>query len=549
MSRRKGTTDISVEVPKDVAKKYAAVFTKHSLAERADDIARSIDRYGASEVAIDLQGLPKQVLEEMIPASGDRKGIVTLLKGFIRVLSDPKSKVGNLRLLPAALAKYLVTDAIDGWVYWNKEGEERLAYLVDSIEYHEGERESPASVTVSLKANRAAVREGRGNNQDVHGRSLTFRAGNIVGKSAADVLLEAGWLKETAELKAEYVKYFDRFKEYVPRMYEQFVTSGDAVSADSTSYRTERYFAAKGTRIINDEHLASRPITMRGDNEFWQEYIKGLDEGGVFSEIPVHPFMLGFDLERHQYAWFHIGNIEPYKYDAGVRNKLILPQEHRDLIDILTTDLSVFEEDIVRGKSGGTPILCYGKPGLGKTLTAEVYSEIIGKPLYRVDAGQLGTTIKEVEENLETVLKRAERWGAIMLIDEADVYIRRRGDDMNQNAIVAAFLRTLEYFNGLLFMTTNRIDDVDDAIISRMVALFKYETPTEDMRPKLWRVLAAQFDCKLAATVQGLAEAFADASGRDIKQLLRLTKRYCEKKKRPMDVDAFRICAMFRGLK
>ncbi len=193
--------------------------------------------------------------------------------------------------------------------------------------------------------------------------------------------------------------------------------------------------------------------------------------------------------------------------------------------------------------------MLHGGPGVGKTLTAEVYSEIIHKPLYRIDAGQLGTTIKDVEGNLETILKRAERWGAILLIDEADVYIRKRADDLNQNAIVAAFLRTLEYFNGLLFMTTNRSEEVDDAIISRMVAVFKYETPTLEMRPTLWFVLSSQFECKIDAKIDDLVREFPEASGRDIKQLLRLTKKYCTKKQVPMDLEAFRICAMFRGLR
>ena len=44
---------------------------------------------------------------------------------------------------------------------------------------------------------------------------------------------------------------------------------------------------------------------------------------------------------------------------------------------------------------------------------------------------------------------RAQRWGAVMLIDEADVYIKRRDDDITMNAVVGVFLRVLEYFNGL----------------------------------------------------------------------------------------------------
>ncbi len=543
----RGSAEVSIEVPKEVAKKYAAIFTKHGLDERADDIAQAFDRYGASEISVNLRALPKVVLEEMIPASGERKTVVNLLKGFVRILGDPKSKVGQLRLLPEALAKYLIKDAIDGWLYLNKDGQERVAYLVNTIKYYEGERDSPAYVSMSLIANRASVKED-GGSKDSHTRTVTFNAGDITGKSAAEVLIESGWLKETPELKAEYSAYFDSFRDYVSRTFAQFTAHGEAQETGH-SYHSDRYAVTTGTRIINDEPLAFRMITTRNDNEFWREYVKGLQEDGQFSEIPVHPYMLGFDLSRHNYAWFHIGNVKPYVYDDTVRDKLVLPQAHRDLIDILTADLSIFEDDIVKGKSGGTAILCYGKPGLGKTLTAEVYSEIIEKPLYRIDAGQLGTTIKDVEANLETILKRAERWGAILLIDEADVYIRKRADDLNQNAIVAAFLRTLEYFNGLLFMTTNRSEEVDDAIISRMVAVFKYETPTLEMRPTLWLVLSSQFECKIDAKIDDLVREFPEASGRDIKQLLRLTKKYCTKKQVPMDLEAFRICAMFRGLR
>jgi len=114
----------------------------------------------------------------------------------------------------------------------------------------------------------------------------------------------------------------------------------------------------------------------------------------------------------------------------------------------------------------------------GKTLTAEVYAEIIRRPLYRVHSGQLGLNVAQMEQVLKDVLTRAQRWGAVMLIDEADVYIKRRNDDMAMNAVVGVFLRVLEYFNGLLFLTTNRIDDIDEAIVSRCIALIKYSMPS-----------------------------------------------------------------------
>lgn len=101
--------------------------------------------------------------------------------------------------------------------------------------------------------------------------------------------------------------------------------------------------------------------------------------------------------------------------------------------------------------------MCVGSPGLGKTLTAEVYAEVIERPLYSIHAGALGTNADDIEKNLRTILTRAKRWNCVLLLDEADVFVMQRGASLTQNAIVAEFLRTLEYFDGLMFMTSNRV--------------------------------------------------------------------------------------------
>lgn len=191
-----------------------------------------------------------------------------------------------------------------------------------------------------------------------------------------------------------------------------------------------------------------------------------------------------------------------------------------------------------------------GAAGLGKTLTAEVYSEVVSKPLYRVHSGQLGTSATSVEAALADILKRASRWDSILLLDEADVYIRKRDNDLQHNAIVAEFLRTLEYFNGLLFMTTNRIDDVDDAILSRCIAVIRYETPPREDAIRLWRTLSDQFQIDIPDELIGqLVREFPNSSGRDIKELLKLTSRLCLSCNMPVSIEAFHQCAVFRGKK
>jgi SpoVK/Ycf46/Vps4 family AAA+-type ATPase len=182
-------------------------------------------------------------------------------------------------------------------------------------------------------------------------------------------------------------------------------------------------------------------------------------------------------------------------------------------------------------------------------LTAEVYAEIIERPLYRVHSGQLGLSVAAMEGALKQALMRAQRWGAVMLIDEADVYIKRRDDDITMNAVVGIFLRVLEYFNGLLFLTTNRIDDIDEAIVSRCIALIKFHPPNDEARRKIWAVMTEQFGLAVdAALLDDLVVAFPTASGRDIKGLAKLVAKYCHHRKVPPTLDVFGRCAIFRGI-
>jgi AAA+ superfamily predicted ATPase len=288
---------------------------------------------------------------------------------------------------------------------------------------------------------------------------------------------------------------------------------------------------------------------MRYKAEDQVEETKELMTKGLFTQLPVHFYVLMFHLDLHHYLWVHVNDMEPYRYQPELKDKLVLPEEQTDLIDILTAEMDVLMDDIVAGKSGGTTVLCAGPPGVGKTLTAEVYSEIIKRPLYRVHSGQLGLNVAAMETALKDVLTRAQRWGAVMLIDEADVYIKRRDDNIAMNAVVGVFLRVLEYFNGLLFLTTNRVDDIDEAIVSRCIAMIKFYPPDADDRRKIWRVMTEQFELDVdAGLIDSLVETFPAATGRDIKGLAKLVSKYCKHKGVAPDLGAFKRCSVFRGM-
>ena len=66
-------------------------------------------------------------------------------------------------------------------------------------------------------------------------------------------------------------------------------------------------------------------------------------------------------------------------------------------------------------------------------------------------------------------LQLATSWNAVLLIDEADVFLEKRGTaDLMRNSLVATFLRLLEYHSGMLFLTTNRVKAFDEAFLSRV---------------------------------------------------------------------------------
>ncbi|MGZ8956144.1 MAG: AAA family ATPase, partial [Methylovulum sp.] len=137
----------------------------------------------------------------------------------------------------------------------------------------------------------------------------------------------------------------------------------------------------------------------------------------------------------------------------------------------------------------------------------------------------------------------------VMLIDEADVYIKRRDNNIAMNAVVGVFLRVLEYFNGLLFLTTNRVDDIDEAIVSRCIAMIKYYPPDRDARRRIWQVMTEQFQLDIdEPLLEQLADIFPQATGRDIKGLAKLVAKFCQHKKVPPTLAVFKRCSIFRGL-
>ncbi|KAF9771534.1 hypothetical protein IL306_010823 [Fusarium sp. DS 682] len=84
----------------------------------------------------------------------------------------------------------------------------------------------------------------------------------------------------------------------------------------------------------------------------------------------------------------------------------------------------------------------------------------------------------------------ATTWNVIILFDEADVFLESRdltSNSTTRNALVAVFLKHLEYFSGIVFLTTNRLGSIDAAIKSRIHLSLSFGPPAADVRRQIWR--------------------------------------------------------------
>jgi SpoVK/Ycf46/Vps4 family AAA+-type ATPase len=192
---------------------------------------------------------------------------------------------------------------------------------------------------------------------------------------------------------------------------------------------------------------------------------------------------------------------------------LVVPKPTRELFRGLCRRFgsgSGWGSDFVEGKGKGNIVLLHGPPGVGKSYSAgkcrtlrindsrkagaltclECFAEEVRRPLISLTSSDLGTEPTAVEQKLSRWFDLAKVWNAVLLIDEADVFLEHRSDtDLIRNNLVAIFLRTLEYYAGILFLTTNRIRTFDQAIISRIDLSLYFPALSQDQRVQIWQIL------------------------------------------------------------
>jgi SpoVK/Ycf46/Vps4 family AAA+-type ATPase len=181
-----------------------------------------------------------------------------------------------------------------------------------------------------------------------------------------------------------------------------------------------------------------------------------------------------------------------------------------------------------------------------------------------VTCGDIGTNPEAIEKYLETVLYIGELWGCVVLLDEADVFLEERSlADLERaypaiianpcpaylmklgNAMVSVFLRVLEYYEGILVLTSNRVGTFDEAFKSRIQLALHYPNLSEADRRKIWGNFIKTLDeveenvdlADLEDRVDDLARH--KMNGRQIRNAVTTARQLAQYRKQTLDYGHF----------
>lgn len=242
-------------------------------------------------------------------------------------------------------------------------------------------------------------------------------------------------------------------------------------------------------------------------------------EGNGIPDLWQYPNLVyGYSLTAKKWGEFKLKDLSQISFREDAMSNLVLEDTKKKLL-LTVTDTPNQPKDFIDGKGGGVIFLLHGPPGVGKTLTAEATAETLKRPLYSISVGELGTNPETLENRLRQILDLASAWKAVLLLDEADIYLEARASgDVVRNSMVGVFLRLLEYHQGVLFLTTNRVTDFDEAFKSRISLAFAYK-PIDDVRDQVWakilKNVSSDLDPKECAKL-------GNFNGREIKNMVAL---------------------------
>lgn len=295
------------------------------------------------------------------------------------------------------------------------------------------------------------------------------------------------------------------------------------------------YMYLKGNQYVLEKHIVtcirdnrvivdSEGLDKFDNKPFNFELIKNMDEEMNDEHYSIIiPFVGVYSMGTNKcWGMSHVKDLTSVKYQSDSFDYLVLEENKKSILKGLIKCHRKDLYDFIEGKGQGMIFLLNGPPGVGKTLTAEATSEFLERPLYNVNVGDLGTNPEVMEGIMERIIEYCERWGAIILIDEADIFLEEREfSNIIRNALVSTFLKFLEFNKGIMFLTTNRLKSLDEAVKSRVNMFISYSALNYNSRKNVWNSIIKKWNLDIPEKYINQVSEYK-LNGREIRNYMRL---------------------------
>ena len=168
-------------------------------------------------------------------------------------------------------------------------------------------------------------------------------------------------------------------------------------------------------------------------------------------------------------------------------------------LSLLNLDSRYPVERIVEAlrRSGHGTLCLHGAPGTGKTALAEHVAQALTKPLMVRLASDLSSKyVGETEQNMARMFAEAESEQAVLLLDEADSFLRsrQRAERSYEVTEVNQMLAGMERYAGIFICTTNLYEQIDEAALRRFTFKIRFLPLTGPQRERMFTAEALAGD-------------------------------------------------------
>merc|ERR1719233_1859860 len=170
-------------------------------------------------------------------------------------------------------------------------------------------------------------------------------------------------------------------------------------------------------------------------------------------------------------------------------DQVVLPKQIKERIigavqgiDRFAKAKTIFGLNDLVSYGNGSVLLFHGVSGTGKTLTANALAHLLGKKVLLASMPSVSTNTEDV---VGLIFREAKIQNALVFFDECENLFESR--DLKKGGTLSTMLTSIEKYDGIIVLATNRPYDLDEAMHRRIHLAVEFPAPSWISREEIWR--------------------------------------------------------------